>query len=69
MPVMNGFELIQHLKDELKSDVPVIVLSSLFSNTEVAERILQLGASQYLNKTDSPLGIIGALREVALQAS
>lgn len=69
MPIKSGFDLLRHIKIDLKSEVPVIVLSSLFTTDNVSEMVFELGASHYVSKTESPLGIVGALRSVTLQAS
>jgi two-component system chemotaxis response regulator CheY len=50
MPNIDGFELIKIIRanDEYK-EIPIIILSSLTSNTEI-ERGLQFGANSYLLK-------------------
>lgn len=50
MPNMNGYELIQALREDSEySDVPVIILSSL-SNDEDIEYGLKIGANSYIIK-------------------
>jgi DNA-binding response OmpR family regulator len=53
MPKMDGFEVIQKLK-ELKINVPVIVLSNL-SQEEDKKKALAIGAKDYFVKSDTPI--------------
>ncbi|MDR2888009.1 MAG: response regulator [Bacteroidales bacterium] len=49
MPVSSGLELITHVRDELKSQMPVLILTR--SNVEeTMNYALDLGASGYLTK-------------------
>ncbi len=50
MPNIDGFELIQSLRnDEQYKEIPIIVLSSI-SNQEDIDRSISLGASSYIVK-------------------
>jgi two-component system chemotaxis response regulator CheY len=49
MPEMTGLELVQKIRQELKSQAPVIIISTKGSEAEVAEGI-RLGATGYLSK-------------------
>ncbi len=50
MPNMDGYELIQALREDNEySDIPVIILSSL-SNEEDIEHGLKIGANSYIIK-------------------
>lgn len=52
MPEMNGFEFLEKLKtDEMYSDIPVIVVSSLLTE-ENKKRSAELGAEKYIVKND-----------------
>lgn len=52
MPEMNGFEFLEKLKtDEMFSDIPVIVVSSLLTE-ENKKRSAELGAEKYIVKND-----------------
>ncbi len=53
MPVMDGFTVLQKLK-ERKSSVPVFVLSSLGQNADIAT-VRELGAVDFLVKSDVQL--------------
>lgn len=51
MPVMNGFEFANALKDDDKfKDIPVIFLTAYFKSEEFASRGYKLGAFDYLTK-------------------
>lgn len=52
MPEMNGIEYLEKIKtDEMYSDIPVIMLSSLI-NEETKEKALSLGAKTYITKNE-----------------
>lgn len=54
MPVMDGFEVIKHVKDSgFFADIPIIVLSSKDSSKDRIE-CLKLGAEDYLMKPFNP---------------
>ena len=55
MPVMDGFEVLEQLKADLKlRDVPVLVTSSLEGLTNIV-RCIELGAEDYLSKPINPV--------------
>jgi class 3 adenylate cyclase len=55
MPVMNGYQLLHHMKvDEQLRHLPVIVLSAS-DETESAVKCIQLGAEDYLPKPFDPV--------------
>lgn len=50
MPVMDGYETIQHLKKNKKTaNIPVIFLTSL-NKPDIIKKIFDLGASDYISK-------------------
>lgn len=52
LPKMNGFEVLQELKqDPTVKDIPVIIISNLGQNDDI-KRGLDLGAEEYLVKTN-----------------
>ena len=53
MPFASGLELINFIRNELKSDVPIIVLSALVQEETILEA-LNLGADDYITKPFSP---------------
>lgn len=53
MPKMDGFETLENLKsDDGLKDIPVLVLSSL-GQKEDTSRAMDLGAADYLRKTET----------------
>ena len=55
MPGKDGFQTLQELKaDPVLKDIPVIVLSNL-SQDEDIKRVMDLGAVEYLIKSNVPL--------------
>ena len=55
LPKMNGFEVLECLKeDEATKEIPVIVLTNL-EQLENIDRVLELGAKTYLVKTNYTL--------------
>ncbi len=55
MPEMDGFEVLEHLKADVKlRDLPVLVTSSLEGLTNIV-RCIELGAEDYLSKPINPV--------------
>ena len=53
MPFTGGLELINKIRNELKSKVPIIVVSALDHENSIIEA-LKLGADDYITKPFSP---------------
>lgn len=53
MPYFSGIELVDHLRNELKSNIPIILISTA-SNEENVVNALQMGANDFLAKPVSP---------------
>lgn len=68
MPVKNGFDVIDHIRVDQLSETPIIVFSSM-SEEGLIQDLEQKGASLFLSKTDSPLGIVSALHTLVQKAS
>jgi DNA-binding response OmpR family regulator len=56
MPVMDGFQVLQGMKD-MPNRPTVFVLSNL-SQREDESRVLEAGAAKYFIKADTPLAVI-----------
>lgn len=56
MPVMDGFQVLERLREKKKKPV-VFVLSNL-SQHEDESRVLEAGAAKYFIKSDTPLSVI-----------
>ena len=68
MPVMDGLDVLQELRQRYGRSVTAIVWSG-FSAGQVAERALALGASAYLEKSGDLTEVLEALRQVARRDS
>jgi len=49
MPMMNGLELITYVRQTLKSNIPIIVVSMVNLEDNILQ-VLELGADRYLSK-------------------
>jgi len=65
LPVVDGFEVLKHIKNDPKiREIPIIVLTNL-DKMEDVERALQAGATTYLIKTDYGLAeVIEKIKKV-----
>ena len=55
LPVMNGYEVLEHLKaDESLSKIPVIITTAL-DESDGKAKCLELGAEDYLTKPFNPV--------------
>jgi two-component system sensor histidine kinase/response regulator len=51
MPVMDGFQVLEHLRSDRRTQrTPVIVLTANYRDADMVERGLALGATEYLTK-------------------
>ena len=63
MPGMDGFEVCQRLKADLRSkDIPVIFLTAIKTDTDNRIKALQLGAEGFLSKPIEPTELIAQIR-------
>lgn len=62
MPVMNGFQVLEHLNVKAKEECPVIVMSGLATARE-QEQCLNLGAKMFLGK---PFQIVALVKSIKL---
>lgn len=62
MPEMTGIELVRHIRTGLKSDIPIIIITT---KGEVRDRDLgmSLGANSYLTKPVNVKDLVMAVRE------
>ncbi len=63
MPVMNGFDLLDHLQK--KYPAMKVIIFSLFSDTDTIITLINAGASGYLHKSADPLQLLTAIKSVA----
>jgi YesN/AraC family two-component response regulator len=62
MPVMNGFELIKHVRDELKLTVPIYIMSA-YAAIEYTNKATELGIEHYLKKPFDVINFINIVYE------
>ena len=53
MPYFSGIELVDHVRNTLKSDVPIILISAA-SNDENIVSAFEMGANDFISKPVSP---------------
>lgn len=57
MPYLSGLELIDYVRNELKSKIPIIIISSA-GNEENVLNAFELGASDFISKPVSPTELL-----------
>jgi two-component system invasion response regulator UvrY len=62
MPVKNGLAVLREVRQE-RPDLPVLILS-MHSEDQFAERVLKAGASGYLNKESTSEELVKAIRDI-----
>jgi CheY-like chemotaxis protein len=64
MPVVDGFDVLRHLKSDPKlSKIPVVMYSTT-PNPQEAERSLRLGADRFMRKTSDYKKLILSLQKI-----
>lgn len=63
MPYVTGLELIQHIREELKGKVPVIIISAL-EQDEVVLEAFRLGATDFITKPFRPNELILRIKKI-----
>jgi DNA-binding response OmpR family regulator len=66
IPYYSGLELISYVRNELKSSVPIIVLSAIGQEASILEAF-RLGANDYMTKPFIPNELIIRIRKEALR--
>ncbi len=66
MPFLNGLELVSFIRNELKSQVPIIVLSSAGLEKTVLEAF-ELGADDFITKPFSPSELLIRVKKISLR--
>lgn len=64
MPYFSGIELVDHVRNSLKSDVPIILISAA-SNDENIVSAFEMGANDFISKPVSPSELLARVsREI-----
>jgi two-component system chemotaxis response regulator CheY len=65
MPRLDGYGVIQHMRDRREYDAMPILVLTTESDQEKKERARQLGATGFIVKPFNPTGLVEVLRKVA----
>jgi YesN/AraC family two-component response regulator len=66
MPVMNGLELIKNIREELNSDIPIVIMSA-HTEPEYIKSAEELGVKNYLLKPFDFIKFINLVSELEFQ--
>ena len=66
MPYMNGMELINYIRNKIKSQVPVVVLTRV-GLEETAQEAFSLGADDYITKPFNPEDLTIRLKRLLIE--
>ena len=65
IPFFSGLEIINHVRNELKSKTPIIVLSAIGQEHSILEAF-KLGANDYMTKPFSPNELIIRIHKLTM---
>lgn len=63
LPYTSGLEIIEHLRRDLNSNVPIMVISA-FSDDNIQQQAKVLGADKYIVKPYDPVQMVSVLNEL-----
>ncbi len=64
MPKKNGYEVCQELKSDLNlRDIHIVMLSAKGQEAD-REKAINVGASEFITKPFSPVGVVGRVKEL-----
>lgn len=63
MPYVTGLELIQHIRQDLKSNMPIIIISAL-EQDEIVLEAFKLGATDFITKPFRPNELILRIKRI-----
>lgn len=63
MPKLSGLELIKHVRSELKSSTPIIIISALGQDETIMEAF-RLGANDFITKPFKPAELVLRIRKI-----
>ena len=65
MPIMDGYQVIEHLRKDREYDSTPILVLTTESDKEKKERARRLGATGFIVKPFNPVGLVDAIRKVS----
>lgn len=68
MPYVNGLELIHHVRNQLQSNIPIIVMSAIEQDDVVLEAF-RLGANDFIAKPFKPNELILRIKRIAQETA
>ena len=68
MPKLSGLELIKYVRSELKSSIPIIIISSL-DQDEIILEAFRLGANDFIAKPFKPAELVLRIRKILAASS
>lgn len=66
MPLVDGLELIRHVRNDLKLNIPIIMLTRVGSE-DIVMKAFELGADDYVTKPFSPNELSIRIRRLMMQ--
>lgn len=66
LPLINGFELLEIVRTELNSKVPIIVISAT-PLREIIEKALDLGANDFVAKPFTPVELLSKIESLTTE--
>ena len=67
MPYVTGLELITFIREEMKSDLPIIIISAL-ENDDIVLTAFRLGATDFITKPFKPNELILRIKKILQEA-
>lgn len=67
MPYVTGLELVSFVRQEMKSSLPIIIISAL-ENDEVVLEAFRLGATDFITKPFKPNELILRIKKILQEA-
>ncbi|MEM1318713.1 MAG: response regulator transcription factor [Bacteroidota bacterium] len=67
MPFITGIELISYIRQDMKSELPIIIISAL-ENDEIVLEAFKLGATDFITKPFKPNELILRIKRIIQDA-
>ena len=67
MPHVSGLEIIEHVRQKVKQDTPIIIISAL-ENDETVLKAFELGANDFVTKPFKPVELVIRIKKILQEA-